>query len=149
MGTTARDIMTRTVFTLQRDATLGDAADALGARGVSGAPVCDSHGRVVGVISRGDLADAALGTRARPGACVSDVMSLDVLAVAPDEPLSTVASRMVFEGVHRMVVLDADQMLIGIITPLDVLRVVMHAGMLGAAAPTPPGARVSTSPSER
>jgi CBS domain-containing protein len=61
---TARDLMTQDVFTLAETMPLRDAARALVARGVSGAPVVDAAGRCVGVLSAGDyLRRVATGGR--------------------------------------------------------------------------------------
>ena len=51
----ARDVMTRQVVTLQADYTLRDAAMVLQAAMISGAPVVDEQGRIVGILSATDL----------------------------------------------------------------------------------------------
>ena len=57
------DIMTRDVVTVGPDATLKEAARELVARRISGMPVVDGDGRVVGVLSEGDLLYKQRGTR--------------------------------------------------------------------------------------
>lgn len=53
---TARDLMTRPVFTLRQEMSVREAARALVRRGIHGAPVVDGRGRVAGVLSVTDLA---------------------------------------------------------------------------------------------
>src|SRR5437016_2945256 len=83
--------------TLSPEASLRDAAHLLSSHGVSGAPVCDASGRVVGMLSRSDLVDAWFGEHTRSAECIREVMSEDVIAVAPDDDTQTVAERLVFE----------------------------------------------------
>ena len=123
---TVGDFMTRTVFTVLRDATLADAAAMLSAHGIDGAPVCDPHGRIVGMVSKGDLAEGCYNARLKVCECVCDVMSLDVIRVRPSDDIETVSKQLVFEGAHRAVVVDERDAIVGIITPLDVLRTIVQ-----------------------
>lgn len=55
MGIRVKDIMTRDVVTVSRDATLREIAGLLVKNSVSSVPVCDDTGQVVGIISERDL----------------------------------------------------------------------------------------------
>jgi CBS domain-containing protein len=57
------DIMTRRVITVHPDTTVQDAARLMVTNRVSGLPVVDAGGRVVGIISDGDLIRASDGRR--------------------------------------------------------------------------------------
>ena len=62
------EIMTRSIVTLAKKTTLDEAAMTLANMGVSGAPVCDENGRVLGVFSKSDVVmkvsgGSAQGTR--------------------------------------------------------------------------------------
>lgn len=118
----ARDIMAKAVVALPRDAPLREALRVLGSHDVSGGPVCDPRGRLLGTVSKGDLADALVNERAGRFECVGDVMTTDVLRVGPDDALDALAKRMVFEGAHRAIVVDGEDSVLGVVTPLDVLR---------------------------
>ncbi len=79
----AADVMTRDVLTLSPGMTLEQAAERLVQRGVSGAPVVDEHGRLLGILSESDilrqlkrLAEESLGKRY----LASRVHSLELLA---------------------------------------------------------------------
>jgi predicted transcriptional regulator len=45
-----------------------------------------------------------------------------VISVGADEPLDRAIQLMAFEGVHRLVVLDSDRQLVGIISSMDILK---------------------------
>ena len=120
------DFMTRTVFTIPRDATLAEAAAALSSRSVDGAPVCDPHGRIVGMVSKGDLAEGCYSDRLKVCQSVGDVMSLDVIRAHSDDDIEAISKLLVFEGAHRAIVVDESDAMIGIVTPLDVLRAIVQ-----------------------
>jgi CBS domain-containing protein len=50
-----RELMTENVLTIGPEAPIKDVAKILVANGISGLPVCDIEGRVLGVISEGDI----------------------------------------------------------------------------------------------
>lgn len=117
---TVREVMEPNVFWLPTDMPLLRAAEELAAKQFSGAPACSPDGRIVGMISLTDLTDNYGG--ANESRLVRDVMSPAVLTVAQSAPLEDAIRRMAFEGVHRLVVLDGEERLVGIITSMDVLR---------------------------
>jgi CBS domain-containing protein len=137
----AAEVMSPDVFTLPSTLSLSGAAWALMHRGVSGAPVRDSEGNLVGVISEGDLLearaplpDALLGDAAglsldggleddlADDRSLGDIMTPALVAVGPDEHLEEVVALMVAHGIRRVLVLDDNGHLMGIVTPVDVLR---------------------------
>ena len=62
----AMDVMTTDVITVDPDTTVQALATLLAERGISGAPVVDTNGRLVGIISEGDLLHRAeIGTARR------------------------------------------------------------------------------------
>ena len=94
----AADVMTRDVLTLSPEMTLEQAAERLVQRGVSGAPVVEEHGRLVGILSESDIlrqlkriAEEDLGKRY----LTSRVHSLDLLAFLGEREHAAV------EGVYR------------------------------------------------
>ena len=144
-GKTAADVMTREVRTIPATATVRDAAALFSAQKISGAPVVNADGKIVGIISESDLLSktrmrddlppvAAFGLTAPPqdellkiyqnGASlmVADLMTPDVLTVDEDTPLELVAELLVSEQINRVPVLHDDNALIGIVTRGDVLK---------------------------
>ncbi len=146
---TARDVMSPQVATVPSRASLLDALEILRVRDVSGLPVVDAGGRVVGVLSERDIGRAAArraGLKGADGSLelllayllrrpdatmkklreilgdvpVSRVMSRRVRSVPPDATVETVVRQLLRYRVNRLPVLDHDR-LIGIVTRDDVL----------------------------
>lgn len=115
-----RDVMECNVYSVAMDAPLSTVADELASRGISGAPVADPHGRVVGVVSKSDLVEV-FGS-APDGRVAADVMTPLALAIDPDERLERAIKLMAFEGVHRLLVVSKTGTLEGIVTSMDVMR---------------------------
>ncbi|MHC4948625.1 MAG: CBS domain-containing protein [Planctomycetota bacterium] len=141
---TVRELMTKDPVCVERTDDVREVARIFDSNEISGAPVLDDLGRVIGVVSKTDLLHRALEgpLASRPGSffelmaegmergtsmdpedlgSVEDFMSTDVLMAKPDEPAAKVARRMAAEHVHRLIVVDQNQCPIGIVTALDVL----------------------------
>ena len=80
-----REVMEPNVFWIATDAPLSKAADELAAHDISGAPVCDPRGSVVGVLSKSDLTEAF--SSQPDGRVAADVMTPLALTVDPDDSL--------------------------------------------------------------
>lgn len=137
----AKDVMTRQVATVREDATVREAARVMIERKVSGLPVLDENGSVVGIVSEGDFVRRAeLGTEtagawwllplaegaARDyvkthGAYVRDVMTSPVLTVEPSTPLREVARLLHERRIKRLPVLENGR-LVGIVSRADLVR---------------------------
>jgi CBS domain-containing protein len=59
---------------------------------------------------------------ALPADLVKDVMTPYLITAEEDTPIRDVAARMAQSGIHRVIVVDSDQQIRGIVTSLDVLR---------------------------
>jgi CBS-domain-containing membrane protein len=117
-----RDVMTEAILLLRAEMSIDEAWQQLHDGGVTGAPVLDARGRLVGVLSNSDLADPR---RRQPGdsGSVGDVMTRLVYAVRADDPALQAARFMADENIHRAVVVNDDGTLAGIVVPMDILRV--------------------------
>jgi len=133
------DLMTREVTSVTPETTLKDAAATLAARGISGMPVLDAQGTVVGVVSEADIMvkvggarrggrllgwllepDIGLDDRFRAHT-VGEAMTAPAISVQPGRPIHEAAKLMAAEGINRLpVVLDGE--LVGIVTRADVVR---------------------------
>lgn len=123
------DIMTRNVMTVAPGTKLDDLAWGLTQKGVSGAPVQDAGGHILGLVTKSDLADPSRPNKLH-GATAEDVMSPFVFAVDAADSVLDAAKRMVETGSHRLVVVDAQGHLAGILSTMDVVRALV-SGKLG------------------
>ena len=130
--TLVADIMTRHVLTIAAEADVADAAWGLTMRGLTGAPVKDERGNVIGVLSKSDLADPRRVSHA-PDAphTVRDAMTPVLFATLETDPVKFAVRRMVETGSHRLVVVDEKGALTGIVTPMDVLRALLDGRIAG------------------
>jgi CBS-domain-containing membrane protein len=128
-----RDIMTSDVYTVEADAPAGEAALGLTRLHIGGAPVRDSAGLVVGMVSKGDLVNPEPAQWIRGEATVADLMNPDVLGLYADDPALSAAMGMVQRKIHRVVVRDADGHMVGIVTAFDIVKAV--AGGLDFTVP--------------
>jgi predicted transcriptional regulator len=117
-----KDVMTEAILLLRAEMAIDDAWSLLHDGGVTGAPVLDARGRLVGVLSNTDLADprrrhADVATR------VGDVMTRVIYAVRADDAVLTAVRLMADENIHRAIVVNDDGTLAGIVVPMDILRV--------------------------
>jgi CBS domain-containing protein len=146
----ARDVMIEKVISISRDMDLRDLSKLFLEKGITGAPVVDEAGALVGVVSRTDLLYYHLtrddelvldtdfyanvrveGQPLRTGfqiedvntGTVADVMTPVVHSVTETAPLADVAKMMIRKHIHRVIV-RRGRKVAGIITALDVLRVI-------------------------
>jgi CBS domain-containing protein len=132
-----KDIMTTDVAAVRSDASYRELAALLRSRRVSGLPVVDAEGIVVGVVSETDLLERAL----EPGPdrwphrthvtteelTARDLMSRPAVTTSPDEPVAGVARLLAVRKLRRLPVVDAQGHLAGIVTRSDVLSVFSRA----------------------
>lgn len=123
-----RDYMTRQVITLSQETEILKALMVLAEYDISGAPVLDARGRVVGMLTEKDCLRSALEAtyHSEYGGLVSDYMSSEVAFVDPDDGVVKVAERFVAHSYHRYPVLE-DGMLVGIISRRDVIQALAGA----------------------
>jgi CBS domain-containing protein len=139
----AADIMVTDVITLHVDDTVQTAARVLLDHRISGAPVLDAQGRLVGMVSEGDLIRRAeIGTEKRrswwlellTGAeekardfvrahavKVADVMSKDVIAAGEDASLNEIATLLERHGIKRLPIVR-DGRPVGIVSRANLLQ---------------------------
>jgi CBS domain-containing protein len=140
---TTADIMSSPAVACRDTVYFEEAAELLAEHDISGMPVVDENGEVVGVISERDLAHALgsplvrLAVRRQPhghslqpvvdlpreARHVRDLMTSPAMVVGPDTSLSELALRFSGERINRLPVVD-DGRLIGVVTRGDVLAAV-------------------------
>ena len=126
------ELMTADPLVIRSTAAAGAAAHLLDSCGVSGAPVVDDDGNVVGVVSRSNLVHAFTSASllaALPGLSVHDVMSRPAITVSGRASADAAARLMEAHHVHRLVVVDEDQGApIGILSQSDLVRALATLG---------------------
>ena len=98
---TARDVMRTDVVTVRPDATLDEAVKLLLENRISGLPVTDDSGMLVGVISEFALLVVTYNAASRKQP-VQDHMSKHVINVAPDTPLKELADTFILQRIRRV-----------------------------------------------
>ena len=139
---TAAEIMTKDVVLVREETPLAEVAAAMGARGISGVPVVDENGVVVGIISEKDflgrmgvtekqnfmtLVAACLTTKggvALPikNQLAKDLMTSPVIAVTESATITEIAALFAARKVNRAPVVDAGGKLLGIISRGDLVH---------------------------
>jgi CBS domain-containing protein len=114
-----RDVMTTQVVVVRPDASYREMAAMLRAHRISGLPVVDPEGIVVGVVSETDL----LAKRAAGCGTAGDLMTRPAVTTRPDELVSAVARLMSRRNLRRVPVVDSRGRLVGIVCRSDVLSV--------------------------
>lgn len=132
------ELMTTGVITVGPDASLKEAARRMLEAGVSGLPVTDDDGALVGIITEADFVSSEATRRAEKRAGllrfftgerdlpseerkVGDVMTADVEVIGPDADHAEAARLMEREGIKRIPVVEDDR-LVGLISRTDMLR---------------------------
>lgn len=122
-----RDYMTTKLITFRPDADIFEAIETLQAHSISGAPVIDSNGQMVGIVSEGDCLKAIIKDiyYEEAGGKVSDYMSTEIATISPEDDIVDVAVEFQKQKRKRFPVLD-DGELVGQISQRDILRAVLE-----------------------
>jgi CBS domain-containing protein len=120
------NVMNKDVLTISTDVTVDEAIRCLIGNHISGMPVVDEEGRLVGIISEFQLLETLFSSKVRE-MLVRDVMTKDVLSVAPNTILSDATSLMVAHRIRRLPVVDNGK-IVGIVSRRDLLRYTLEAG---------------------
>ncbi len=110
-----KEIMTQDVITVPSVMPVREVANLLSERNVSGVPVVDDEGRVLGVVSELDIVG-------RQGATAADIMSKQVISVTEDTDVDEVLHLFLNQRIRRVPVLSGGQHLVGIVSRSDLVR---------------------------
>jgi CBS domain-containing protein len=117
---TAADIMNKTLTIIRPEATITEATELLLKEEISGLPVVDHSGHLVGVITEFALL-AMVYDRSVQDHSVAQHMTREVITVDVDDPLSRIADLCIVHRVRRLPVMR-DGRLVGLIARRDVLK---------------------------
>jgi CBS domain-containing protein len=133
------DLMQTDLRTVSPDATIGDVVQQLADTHVTGLPVIEAGGRLVGVVSTIDLLDAeATVGRGRErealfeNTLAKDIMTPRPLTIAPEEDVREAAQQMLYAEVPGIFV-EAEGQLVGVISQSDIVRAVAQGVILTGA----------------
>jgi CBS domain-containing protein len=136
--------MVSPVVTVKPSSSVQEAAKILLARRISALPVVDNDGKLVGIVSEGDLihrveaeterprswwlqivsGNGILATYAKAHARkVDDVMTREVVTAAPDMPLSEIALLLEEHGIKRVPIVETGQ-IVGIVSRANLIQAV-------------------------
>ncbi|WFU04942.1 CBS domain-containing protein (plasmid) [Rhizobium sp. CB3171] len=139
-----RDVMKVRIIKVSPDNSVKQAAELMLANRVSGIPVIDDEGQLVGLITEGDLlrrselghrtmADESLSPEEKARTYiksnawkVADVMSRNPVSIGEDTPLARVANLMEEHGIKRLPVTRAGAV-VGIVSRADLLQAIIFA----------------------
>ncbi|MBP2675065.1 MAG: domain containing rane protein [Deltaproteobacteria bacterium] len=145
---TARDIMNEKVVSVTPGDTLEDVVKVMSAAGVSGVPVVEADGKVLGVISEKDIIRRMLGGKSgsimtlmagclRAGGCMcmrvrdlkaDAIMTSPAVTVRVDATLAEMADILSGRKVNRLPVTDNEGRLLGILARNDIVNAMMNIG---------------------
>jgi CBS domain-containing protein len=142
-----KDIMVAEVIAIQEDASVDELSKLLIENKISGVPVVNKDGKLIGIATEGDLIikDSELhfpryfklldsiiyleslnkfkaNLKKYLGTKVSDVMTTDIKTVKEDTPVSNAADLMIRHNINRLPVLDDKGDMVGIITRADIVK---------------------------
>lgn len=120
-----QEIMTRDVVTVSPESPIGDAIELMLARRVSGLPVVEPGGRLVGILTEFALLALAYD-QSVANHHVSDHMTRDVLTVNIGDPINKVADLCIVHRVRRLPVLQEGR-LVGLVSRRDILEALYRA----------------------
>ena len=123
----AKDIMTRDIITVKPSMTTRNLAMTLIKNQISGAPVADKNGKIIGVVSEADLV-------AKKGKDVKAIMSKNVISVSEDTAVEEIARLMTTHRIKRLPVMRNDTV-VGIVSRADVVSAIARGEHIAIHTP--------------
>jgi len=133
-NTLVRDLMSCPPIVIDPDSSLAEAEALMAQKGIRRLPVVDAEGRLVGIVSHGDVREGLSATATQnPYApdvqeqwlTVADVMTPDVVTVTPDTPLWKVANLMLEHKIGGLPVVEGGKV-VGMITESDIFKLIVQ-----------------------
>jgi CBS domain-containing protein/rubredoxin len=109
-----KEIMTSDVISVSEESTIEDAARILAHHRISGLPVMNAAGSLIGLVTEYDLIS-------KQGQSIADIMSRGVISVTEDTDVEEVSHLLTNRRIRRVPVLRGDQ-LVGIVSRSDLVR---------------------------
>ncbi len=126
--TQAKDVMTSDVICVYPKTSIKELSGVFIENVISGAPVLDDDGKVLGFVSQTDIVELDLHSEdyldsrlVETGGYVQDIMEPVESFARKTDSLTTVIDKMCSEKMHRIIVIDDNEHVAGIITTMDVM----------------------------
>jgi CBS domain-containing protein len=123
----AKNIMTRKVITIDPATAIKELAKVLSRSRISGVPVVDKKGKILGIVSEADI----IGKKGRQ---VKSIMSSEVISVTEETPVAEIAVLMTAHRIKRVPVVR-DGKLVGIISRGDIVSAVARGEHIALHSP--------------
>jgi len=117
-----REIMTSNVECLGPESSLRDIAQEMKSLDVGFIPICDND-RLIGTVTDRDIVIRAIADGKDANTNVRDIMSRDVIYAFEDDDVKTVAEKMREKDVRRILILDTNKRLVGVVSIGDISKV--------------------------
>lgn len=146
----AEDIMTRDVITVREHDLISDVCKLFAEKNISGAPVVNDEGKLMGIISEGDLIykqkpfkppvfitlfDGMIplnhkqfeeDMKKMAGYRVSDMMTRNAITASPDTDVSELASIIIEKKVNRLPIVDVRGHVVGVVSRHDLVKAMVQ-----------------------
>ncbi len=121
----ASDIMTHKVCTTRPETSVQELAQLLSSQRISGAPVVDDKGQIVGIVTEADI----IGKVDREGLRVADIMCRELITVEEETPVGEIASLLTERRIKRVPVVQKGK-LVGIVSRADIVNAVAQGHLI-------------------
>jgi CBS domain-containing protein len=123
----AKDIMTRDIVTVSPTMSVRNLAMALIKNQISGAPVADKNGKILGVVSEADIVS-------KSGKNVKAIMSKKVISVSEETSVEEIARLMTTHAIKRLPVMKEGAM-VGIVSRADIVSAIAQGQHIAIQTP--------------
>ena len=123
----AKNLMTTDIVTVAPTMSIKRLALTLIKNQISGAPVTDKKGKIIGIVSEADLV-------AKKGKDVRSIMNKKVISIAEDTPVEEIAQLMTRHKIKRLPVMNGDKV-VGIVSRADLVNAIAMGKHLSIPSP--------------
>ncbi|BFH74430.1 CBS domain-containing protein [Sulfurisphaera javensis] len=117
-----KNLISKKLVALKPDMSLKEASQIFYKEGIRGAPVLDSEGKTLGILTTADIIKAFF--EGKYDAKVSEYMKTNVISIRDEDDILTAIKKMLIYNVGRLLVYNQDQKVIGIVTRTDILKTI-------------------------
>jgi CBS domain-containing protein len=116
------EIMKRDIECASPDDTVESAAETMRAQNVGFVPICDEDDQVLGTLTDRDIAIRLVAEHKSSDTAVREIMTADCVACRPEDDVATAAGAMAEHQKSRIMCLDDDGRLVGVISLSDIAQ---------------------------